>query len=85
MENLNPDTVGLAMAMLTTMVIGSTELVKRLFDKDFRAAAIIGVSAVVGAFSGALLLPEIGLVQGLVLGLGASGLVTTVSRIGKAE
>lgn len=82
MENLNSDTI--AVAMLTTMVIGSTELVKRLFDRDFRAAAVIGVSAAVGALTGSFLLPEIGLVQGLVLGFGASGLVTTVSRIGKS-
>ena len=72
-------------AALTAAVIGSVELVNRLFDKDYRGASKIGVAALVGA----LLAPQV-LVAGvaltwfgsLVLGLGASGVVTTVSKIG---
>lgn len=71
-------------ASLTFAVVGAVELVKRAFDRDFKSVAIIVVAGVVGA----VLAPQV-LVDGvaltwfggLVLGLGASGLVTTVSRV----
>jgi hypothetical protein len=75
-------TTAVAIGLLTTMVIGATELVKRLFDRDYRASALIGVSAVVGAVAGWLTFPEVGFALGLVTGLGASGLVTTVQKLG---
>lgn len=73
---------GVAVTLLTTMVIGATELVKRLFDGDKRGAAIIGVAAVVGALGGALLFEEVGLALGIVVGLSSSGLLTTVQKFG---
>lgn len=73
---------GVAITLLTTMVIGATELVKRLFDRDARGAAIIGVSALVGALGGLFLFEGVGLALGIVVGLSASGLVTTVQKLG---
>ena len=74
---------GVAVALLTTLVIGATELVKRIFDRDYRAACIIGVSALVGALGGLLLFDELGLAIGLVVGLSATGLITTAQNVGK--
>lgn len=82
MDELRPETVGTAVFLLTSMVIGGTELVKRLFDRDWRAAVIIVVSAVIGGVGGAVLLPSIGLVGGLVIGLGASGVITGLQKVG---
>jgi hypothetical protein len=73
---------GAAVVLLTALVIGSTELVKALFDRNYRTAALIAVSAVVGAIGGWLLLPQIGLVLGIVTGLSASGVVTGLQKIG---
>lgn len=73
---------GAAVVLLTALVIGSTELVKALFDRNYRSAALIAVSAVVGAIGGWLLLPQIGLVLGIVTGLSASGVVTGLQKIG---
>lgn len=68
------------MASLGLAIVGSVELIKRLFAKDFQAAVIIAVSAGVGALLG----PQVGIVwfQGLLIGLGSSGLITTASYVG---
>ena len=70
-------------ASLGLAIVGAVELVKRLFDRDFRAAAIVAVSAVVGA----LLAPQLDILwfQGMLIGLSASGLVTTASYIGGSK
>lgn len=67
-------------ASLTAAVIGAVELVNRLFDRDFRSASKIVVAGLVGA----LLAPFVGVawLAGLVLGLGAAGVITTATRIG---
>jgi hypothetical protein len=74
---------GVAVTLLTTLVIGATELIKRIFDRDYRAATIIGVSVIVGGLGGLLLFEELGLAIGMVIGLSASGLVTTVQKFGQ--
>lgn len=71
-----------SIALLTFMVVGTTELIRRLFKRDYMASAIITASAVVGGFGGAVLLPDVGLVLGIVVGLGASGVVTGVQKFG---
>ncbi len=65
------------MASLGLAIVGTVELIKRLFDRDLRAATIIVASAVVGALLG----PQVGIVwfQGLLIGLSGSGLVTTAT------
>lgn len=67
-------------ALLVAAVIGSVELVNRLFDLDFRGASKILVAVLVGGFLG----PIVGVtwLAGLVLGLSASGVVATATRIG---
>lgn len=69
-----------AVAFLSFAVIGAVEFVKRLFDRDYRGAAIIAVSALVGALC-APYAGDLTHFQGMLVGLSASGLVTTASRI----
>lgn len=63
-------------------VAGVTELVKALFDKNYRTAAIIAVSAVVGAAAGAVAIDGLNAATGLMAGLSASGLVTIANKFG---
>lgn len=58
-------------------IVGTVELIKRLFNKDYQSAAIIVGAAIIGA----LIAPEVGVswLGGLVMGLQGSGLVTTAS------
>ena len=67
--------------ILTGLVMGGVELIKRLFDKDWKAVAIIVVSAIIGGIAGAILgiLP----IQGVAYGLAASGYITLVQNFGK--
>lgn len=67
--------------ILTGLVMGAVELVKRLFDKDWRACAIILGAALVGGVSGLLL--GITVLQGIAFGLAASGYVTLAQNMGK--
>lgn len=67
--------------IITGVVMGTVELIRRLFAKDWQAAAIVLSSAVVGGVAGAIL----GLMplQGIAFGLAASGYITLAQRIGK--
>ena len=67
--------------VITGMVMGASELIKRLFAKDWQTAAVIAVSALIGGVSGAFL----GLMplQGIAFGLSASGYITLVQHIGR--
>lgn len=67
--------------ILTGLVMGGAELIKRLFDKDWRAAAIIASSAVIGGLAGISL--GITVLQGIAFGLAASGYITLAQNIGK--
>ncbi len=71
---LNP----VAVLVVITATMGATELIKRLFKRDWQASATIVASAVVGSL---IALPVgIAWYYGLVLGLGASGLITIASK-----
>lgn len=74
-------TVGIG--LLLSMVIGATELVRRLFDKDYKASALIVVSALVGGLAGAFLFEEIGFALGVVVGLSGSGVITGLQKFGQ--
>lgn len=63
------------------MVAGVVELVKRLFDKDWRVAAVIVGAAVAGALTALLL--AVNPLIGAVVGFAASGYVTIAQNIGK--
>ena len=67
--------------ILTGLVMGGAELIKRLFDKDWRAAAIIASSALIGGLAGMAL--GITILQGIAFGLAASGYITLAQNIGK--
>lgn len=82
MEQIDNVTLATAIFLLTSMVVGTVELIKRLFDKDYRTACIIAGAALVGGLAGALLFPIVGFSLGLVTGLGASGVVKIASKVG---
>lgn len=74
--------VTVALGLLTTMIIGATELIKRLFDRDYRAATIIAVSALVGGIGAVFMFQGVSFALGVVTGLSASGIITGVQKIG---
>jgi uncharacterized protein YqgC (DUF456 family) len=79
---MNITDITVATTMLTLMVVGATELVRRLFARDFEAAVLIAVAALIGGLVGAFVLPVIGFAVGICAGLSASGLITTAQNIG---
>lgn len=85
LTSLNIPTVLFILAIGT--VAGVVEGIKRLFDKDWKVAAVIGASGVIGGLLG-LILPfnaEIGMsiVTGVVIGFSATGYVTIIQNFGK--
>lgn len=66
-----------------TAVAGATELVKRLWAKDFEGTTIIALSGVIGALAGAFVIDGLTVANGIVAGLSASGLITTLQKIGE--
>lgn len=66
--------------ILLGMVAGVVELVKRLFDKDWRAAVTIVGAGVAGALVALIL--AINPLIGAVVGLAASGYITIAQNIG---
>lgn len=71
----------LAVAVLTGLVAGVVELVKRAFDKDWRAFITIILAGLVGGL-GALYMGT-DFLAGVVFGFSASGFVTIAQNIGK--
>lgn len=70
-----------AAAILLGMVAGVIELIKRAFEKDWKAVAIIAGAGVTGALVGLLI--SVNPLIGAVVGLAASGYITIVQNIGK--
>lgn len=66
-------------------VAGAVELLKKLQAKDYWAALTILVSAAIGLLAGFFSIEGISVTTGLVLGLGASGLVTVAQKVGEAK
>lgn len=71
----------LTTVVLTGLVAGGTELVKRLFDKDWRAVATIVVAAVIGGAGGIVF--GANFLVGMVFGLASSGYITIAQNIAK--
>ena len=67
-------------AILLGMVSGVVELIKRLFEKDWKAVAIILGAGITGALVG--LLVAINPLIGAVIGFAASGYITIAQNIG---
>ena len=72
-----------ASTLLTLFVVGATEMAKQAFNQNWKSVVIIAVAALVGGFAGAAFFPVIGLPVGIALGLSASGLVTTLQKVGE--
>lgn len=66
--------------ILLGMVAGVIELIKRAFDKDWRAVAIIAAAGVVGGLSALAL--SISILVGIAVGFATSGYVTIAQNIG---
>lgn len=73
-----------AFVLVTGMIIGVVELVKRLFDRDFRAACVIAAAAATGALCGVFHIEGIDVATGIVLGFTAAGAVKVAGTINTA-
>ena len=63
-------------------VVGFVQLVKSLFDRDYRSAVIIAGSAVIGGLAGFFAIEGLTVSTGIVAGLLASGAVTIAQALG---
>ena len=84
MERIKMEILGLsslATVVLTGLVAGGVELLKRLFDKDWRASATIVVAALIGGLGG--LVFGANFLIGMVFGLATSGYITIAQNIAK--
>ena len=68
--------------LLTTAVIGATEMVRRSFKKDWEAVVIIAVAALLGGLGACLFVGFTAVVffYGMAVGLGASGIITGLQK-----
>lgn len=71
----------LATVVLTGLVAGGTELIKRIFDADWRAVVTIVLAALIGGFGG--LVFGVQFLVGVVFGLAASGYITIAQNVAK--
>ena len=78
MEIFDLDAV--TVAILLGMVTGVVELIKRAFEKDWKAVAIIIGAGATGALVGLAI--AINPLIGAVVGLSASGFITIAQNIG---
>lgn len=76
--NLDP----ISAAILLGMVAGVVELIKRAFDKDWKAVCTIVGAGITGALV-ALAIQINPLIIGAVVGLASSGFITIAQNIGK--
>lgn len=74
--NLDP----VVAAILLGMVAGVVELIKRLFEKDWKAVAIILGAGITGALVGLAI--SVNPLIGAVIGFAASGYITIAQNIG---
>lgn len=63
------------------MVVALTEAIKAAADRNWRTVVIIVGSAGVGALCGVFGVEGLSVAQGIVIGLGASGVVTVAKRV----
>lgn len=71
----------LATVVLTGLVAGGTELVKRIFDADWRAVVTIIIAALIGGLGGMVFGTQF--LVGAVFGLAASGYITIAQNVAK--
>lgn len=75
---------GITAVLLMGAVMGFVELVKRIFDKDWRAVIIIIGSGLVGGLTSLFPEMDFSFLVGVVGGLAASGFITLGQNVGKA-
>ncbi len=68
---------------VVTSVIAVTELLKRLEARDFRGALVIVVAAIIGVLSGFIGIENMTPVSGLMVGLGAAGIMRVGQAVGR--
>lgn len=68
-------------AKILFLGVGSVELVRSAFDNNWRTFATILVSALICGIAG-LSLDGIGFLAGVLIGLTASGVITTAQNVG---
>lgn len=71
----------LTVAVITFAVAGVVELIKRIFDKDWRVVATIVLSALTGGLIGWAMGTTV--IIGAVFGTSATGLITVLQNTGK--
>lgn len=71
----------LATVVLTGLVAGGVELVKRILDRDWRTVATIIVAALIGGAGG--LAFGLNFLVGMVYGLATSGYITIAQNVAK--
>ena len=69
-------------ALIGFFCVGAVKLVDSLFARDFASALKIVVSAIVGALV-AFVSPDVDVLDGIAIGIAASGAVTMASRFAK--
>jgi|GEM_PF-2379725 hypothetical protein len=82
MEYLTLDIDPTVLALVAFFCVGTVELIKRAFARDFQAVAVILGSTLTG-LGLAFAVDGLTLVTGAAVGLGASGLVTVSSYLGQ--
>lgn len=68
-------------AIILGMVAGVVELIKRAFEKDWKAVLIIAGAGIAGALTALLI--SVNPLVGAVVGLAASGYITIAQNFGK--
>ena len=71
-----------ASGLLSLFVVGTVELIRQGFRKNWEAVFTIFGAGLVGGLAGAFLFDVVGLAVGIGLGIAGSGLVTTVKNFG---
>lgn len=67
--------------IVTGMVIGIVQLVKNLFDRNFRGAVIIAAAAGVGALCGVFGVEGVTVASGIMIGLTGAGAITLAQNV----
>jgi len=69
--------------LVTAMVVGVVELIRRIANKEWFAVITIISAALVGAIAGFFSVEGLDIVTGIVVGLAGSGLVTVAGKVGE--
>lgn len=71
--------------LLAAVLVGVNQFIKTLRAKDYWGAVTILSAAVVGAIFGLLGLEGLTVIQGIALGFGSVGTLTTASKLGQTS